>query len=224
MTDNSKTYGFDVIGEMIGDNHKAIARFTCHKCPTVLDLTIKSGNKLMPELLAHNARQKGWEAHNTHKNRALCPACKALKIPNDPDSEIKKMIAKNANAGDTAVSSGVVPFREPTIEQRARIRELLNLHFDEMDGAYHDEWDDQVVAEKLGLPRILVERLREAAYGPIRVTPEMVAARKQHDALNQKLNDIDASFNLLIEQVKQDMIAMRKELRAMDVKLFQKVA
>jgi hypothetical protein len=218
------TLGFDVTSETINGVSRPLAQFTCAKCPVTFDIPLKSSGKLMPEMLAHQARQKGWDAHAAHKNRTLCPACKAAKPANDPDSEIKKMMAKNQTSGDTAISSGVVPFREPTIEQRARIRELLNLHFDEMDGAYHDEWDDQVVAERLNLPRVLVERLREAAYGPIRLTPEMVAMRKQHDALNQKLNDVDASFNLLIEQVKQDMIAMRKELRAMDVKLFQKVA
>jgi hypothetical protein len=219
-THHGRTYGFDLTGEKGEDGtHRSLARFTCTRCPAISDVTIKAGESLAPEAFVNTMRQRGWDAHATHRNRTLCPDCKRNKPVNDPDSEIKKMLAKNSNMTDTAIGSGVVPYRDPTIPERASIRDLLNKHFDEMDGAYHDEWDDNKIAEQLNLPRIMVERLRDAAYGPIRVSPELMKMRKVQNELRDKVNDLDATARSLLDTMFEDITKLRKEVEALNVKL-----
>jgi hypothetical protein len=83
-----------------------------------------------------------------------------------PDTEAE------APRADPAVSPEVArkaaKLREATISQRARVRELLDKHFDETDGCYCGDWTDQAVAESVNVPRVVVEMIRGAAYGPIR--------------------------------------------------------
>ena len=83
----------------------------------------------------------------------------------------------------------IAPIREITAAQKQRIRALLDKHFDDSAGAYLDAMSDQKVAEAVGVPRVHVETLREAAYGPIRVTPEMAEARAELEAVRKLLAD-----------------------------------
>lgn len=60
-----------------------------------------------------------------------------------------------------------------TPEQKKRVRDLLDGVFDEAKGMYLDGHSDKVVGEKLNLPWAGVAHVREAAYGPIRVDPDI---------------------------------------------------
>lgn len=76
-----------------------------------------------------------------------------------------------------------IPIREATNDQRVLIRNLLDKHFDDAVGTYLDSMSDAAIAEKAGVPRVVVERIREAAYGPIKVDPEIQAIRTELAAL-----------------------------------------
>jgi hypothetical protein len=65
----------------------------------------------------------------------------------------------------------------PTPEIRLKIRGALDEHFDDAQGMYLGGQSDQKLADVLNIPRIWIESIREAAYGPIRVTPELVELR-----------------------------------------------
>lgn len=69
--------------------------------------------------------------------------------------------------------------RTPTGDQRMAIRTRLDKSFDDSVTAYLDDMTGQRIAELVGVPRIMVEQIREAAYGPIRVTPELTAIRAE---------------------------------------------
>jgi len=85
-----------------------------------------------------------------------------------------------------------ISVREPTPGQRSMLRGLLDRHFDADDGMYLDGLSDQALAERVNVPRVVVERMREAAYGPIRVSPEMVAIRTDAEKLSADIRDITA--------------------------------
>lgn len=214
MTAN--TYGFDIVGEKVGDHHKSLARFTCTGCGATQDEVIKSGFPLAPEMLAKGARQRGWDADQSHRNRTLCPRCKQNKEPNDPDSELKKMIAKQkANGTNGHHEHRLVPIHNPTSEQRAAIRTLLDKHFDADDGYYLGEWSDQKIAEHLNLPRVIIENLRDLAYGPIKITPEQMAVRNEVAAIKAEIEALRSEHKALSDQLVADCDKLSQKVDAL---------
>lgn len=77
----------------------------------------------------------------------------------------------------------VVPVTQPTAEQRLKIRSQLDKSFDDGVGRYLDGLSDQKIAEAVNVPRIVVEQIRETAYGPIRVNPVAAELRDAVAAL-----------------------------------------
>ena len=77
--------------------------------------------------------------------------------------------------------------REPTGDERFRIRGLLDSHFDDKAGCYLSDWSDQKIGTDLNLPWAIVAKIREAAYGPIRVDPEVAKLASEHAALKARL-------------------------------------
>lgn len=61
-----------------------------------------------------------------------------------------------------------------TTDQRVKIRSLLDKHFDDGVGRYLDGYSDQKIADAVGVPRVVVEGIREPGYGPIKIDPEIV--------------------------------------------------
>lgn len=159
-----------------------VARFQCVECGAEHNQRVASGRPLNPEGFAKRAQQDGWKADPWKRNRCWCPRCagphpKAKAILNPEPGKVIPMAAH------------VAPIRDITAAQKQRIRALLDRHFDDSAGAYLDAMSDQKVAEAVGVPRVHVETLREAAYGPIRISPEMAEARAELEALRKLLAD-----------------------------------
>lgn len=213
--------GFDLVNLMQNGERRTVARFVCYRCKAKsLDLSVVSGQRLNPSLLAQSAERKGWDADSVRKARVICPDCKANPLQNDVESELRKIegrMATSPTALIPAASAPVVPVREPTADQRSVIRRLLEKHFDEGMGCYLDGYSDQRIAEEIGMPRIVVERLRDAAYGPIRISPETLAARKELDDLMGKLVVLQDDATQWAQQFGEELERVRKqvnELRA----------
>jgi hypothetical protein len=100
-------------------------------------------------------------------------------------SEIEKF-PRAVPAPAPAPKLAIVP-KQPTADQRLAIRNLLDKHFDDGVGCYLDGMDDQKVAERVGVPRLIVEQIRDAGWGPVKVNPEMVALRAEVAALKAEL-------------------------------------
>lgn len=156
---------------------QGIARFLCVGCGATHDETLISGRVMNPEAIAKRAVRDGWQAHAYRRTKTYCPACVAKRPANDPNSELAKVIPMAKPAAEPT------PLREATPDQRVAIRSALDKSFDDSVGAYLDGMSDQRIAETVGVPRLVVERIREAAYGPIRVDPEMTAIRGEMDRL-----------------------------------------
>jgi len=89
--------------------------------------------------------------------------------------------------------------RTLTDSERLKIRTLLDSHFDDAKGRYLDGYSDQRIAAEVNVPRIHVETIREAGWGPIRLDPEVAAiaeelrkAREEVEALSQRIGMLTA--------------------------------
>lgn len=104
----------------------------------------------------------------------------------------------------------IVP-KAPTEAQREKIRELLELAFDVPTGRFTDGYSDQKIAEEVNVPRLIVEQIREIAFGPIKTNPELAALRSgiaalkaqmaEHEKAHVKLASDLAALSSRVEKV-----------------------
>lgn len=185
-----------------------VARFICQQCEAHGDIPLKSGESLNPEALANTIRQRGWDAHFQREQDALCPACKAAKPANDPDSELHRLEAKMSLTPAVVALHPEPP--APTTNQRVQIRHLLEANFDEGLGCFSEGWHDERIAEEIGVVRAVVERMREAAYGPIKVSPAMQRALADIAKLEVRLAPSEKAFPALLDR----FAALEAEIKA----------
>ena len=172
-----------------GGGFRPVARFVCNGCGTTADLSMNSGNGVNPEAMAKIIRERGWSADPWRRSVSYCPACQ-VRPKNDPNSELKKVI-QMAKAPEPVAA--VAAIREATPQQRTAIRNYLDKHFDDAAGTYLDGMSDQKIAEAVNVPRVIVERMRDTAYGPIKVDPEIQAIRTELAALKAQADKLAAA-------------------------------
>lgn len=168
-----------------------VARFQCVECGAVYDVRIQPDRPLNPEGYAKRVAADGWKADAWKKNRCYCARCAGpSRKPNDTDSELRKV---------TTLASQPVN-REITPEARQRIRNLLDKHFDDGVGMYLDGMSDQRVSEMAGVSRIMVEQLREAAYGAIRVDPIVAEMRQDMAKFREQVEAVAKQADMLMKR------------------------
>lgn len=99
---------------------------------------------------------------------------------------------------------------------RQRIKTALDKHFDDGAGQYLDGKSDQIIADSLGVPRIHVERIREAAYGPIRVTPQMLSLKAEIEAHGNRITEAIKKAEFAIEAAGDLLNLLRERARDND--------
>lgn len=188
---------------------KQMARFTCRRCGghEALPL-IRTPTSYNPEATVKKAVKAGWQAE-VHGAFAQCPNCTQARI--QKRSGESPGVSSTATAEVISMSKPQLVPAEPkplTNDQRLKVRALLDKHFDDAAGRYLDGYSDQRIATEVDAPRIHIERIREAAYGPIRVTPEVEAAEAALKALEGRAS-----------QMRAQMDAMKAELGEVDGKI-----
>lgn len=163
----------------------SIVEYICDRCPQTWKEILKSGTKINPEHIAKRARRDGWVAP-TYRGKARCPECQNQKKA-APDMSETTMLPK-PNTGTK------VELRDPTPSEKLKIRTLLDTHFDDSKGMYLNGYSDQKVGEELNIPWAMVTKLREVAYGPIRVDPEIAE-------MQSELNKIRSEFKVAQEKL-----------------------
>lgn len=103
------------------------------------------------------------------------------------------------------------PERQLDKPQRQKVRSLVDDHFDDERGCYAIGWSDQRIGKEVGVPWALVTQLREAAYGPILIDPEVDALRNAISALAERIKKCEDR----LEEDMTEVDGLRKDLAAL---------
>jgi hypothetical protein len=196
--------GFEIIRVDLGA--KPAARFRCVECGETLCLAIAPTDS-SADGLAKRAERFGWRAHAYRKSLCYCPKCSGPKKPKSEPKKVMPMAVTPTKQPDV---------REPTTDERTRIRNLLDKHFDDKPGLYLDDMSDQRIAEMVGVPRVIVERIREVGYGPNRTDPVIAGLRNDLAALKREIEGQQKGIDGL--KAKADEMVSRIEQRAVNGK------
>lgn len=182
MTAAHATMGFEWRG--------GSAFFECSQCGKELVIKKPGVGRTAPATICILARAKKWVVSEIRKADCLCPDChRAPKKPQDPESLLKTFKPKEI------LPMSVQPIRpdpQPTPDQRVQIRGLLDRHFDDSTGRYLDGMSDEKIATAINVPRIVVERIREVGYGPIKVDPEISSLAAAVARFEKELAEVKA--------------------------------
>lgn len=184
----------------------------CACCSAVRRNRIISGRALSPDLFLASVRRAGWEAddksdkaycteHTASKRRKAQRAALLSTVVAEPEQEKAPMNAVTQIAASTAP-------KPLTTDQRVMVRGLLDKHFDDKVGRYLDGMSDQAIAEAVSVPRIHVTTVREAAYGPLRVTAEMEDMVKANEATARSL----AALQRQLDQVQSTLTELAAKI------------
>ena len=161
--DTKRTYETKTV--LKNGNLREVARFVCAECFDRGE--VDTGGTVDPRMIVGKAERIGWKLDPKKHGRTYCPKCAGAR---------KAQAAPNHEA---PMTTPPIPIREATNDQRVLIRNLLDKHFDDAVGTFLDGMSDAAIAEKAAVPRVVVERILEAAYGPIKVDPEIQAIRTE---------------------------------------------
>lgn len=197
--------GFILSRSNWGDRERTTAKFQCVSCPETTEVPVRSGVPLDPEGYAKRVNTAGWQAHPFRRAKTYCPACLMPAAKNDPDSELRKVvpmaIPPTTPATTLPLPPRLVDVAAPTTMQRHAVRQHLDKSFDDNAGCYLDGLSDQRVAELVGVPRIIVEQMREAAYGPIKLDPVVAGLRAEVAQAKRELDGQQKTLDALKTKV-----------------------
>lgn len=164
---------------------REVARFVCHRCEAHVESPlVKSGQRrrMNPEATIKRIVAVGWHING---QRVECPRCQAASVSRAAGEKPDPKPATTPTA--KVIPMADIKPREPTPQERVKIRGVLDSHFDDGAGCWLDGYSDQKAGEEIGVPWALVTRIREAAYGPIRVDPEIAGLRAELVQIGREL-------------------------------------
>ena len=169
----------------------AVAQFICIACKEVLNINNSNSGK-EPGWFVAKATNQGWQADERRPNRCYCPKCLHSSTTLSTDITLAKE-PKMEHKVPGAV-------RDPTIEERVRIRSYLDKSFDDKVGSYLDGMSDQEIGRLTNVPWAIVTKIREAAYGPIRTDPELVAIERKIKEMASAIEHLRNEFDTYKKQ------------------------
>lgn len=90
------------------------------------------------------------------------------------------------------------------MKRQRQMFQLLDDHFDADKGMFATGWDDARIARETGLAESHIVKTREAAYGPIKLSPEVMK-------LQADLSQTRAKARQDVEQLRQLLAQMQEE-------------
>jgi hypothetical protein len=113
--------------------------------------------------------------------------------------------------------------RALTSDERLRVRNLLDNHFDDAAGYYIGGYSDQRIGTELNVPWAAVAQIREAAYGPLKEDERLTKLRADFAALKADLNKFDAAarveINRLNTAAKTEIDKLNNAMRSLGTRL-----
>jgi hypothetical protein len=191
---------YEKISVTRGGKLVTVARFAGGKCGSVGDITLGSKNE-NPQRLASFMRQRGWQADAHRRDRTKCPTCLGVA------PQLELVVRPEGIPSDQGEDEQM---RKPTPDQRQKIRELLELHFDEELGVFAEGWSDERVALEAGdLPRAVVSEMRDAAWGPVLMNEktlkgltDLAEAKQEYGKLRTDLDQLRELFGIADEGIR----------------------
>lgn len=202
--------GFSRDTEIVDGHFRAVARFDCASCDNKL-LIPMAGKPVSPPRVVKQASNAGWIAYEDRSSRTACPNCQHRAKPFIVEAQMSSknalprvsvappsltVVPTEAQPADSSPPAPDPETRRPTPDQRAAIRAAIERNFDDGRGMYLSGQSDQSIAATLDVPRRYVEQIREAAYGPIRVTAELLAVQREFETLR---SDFEGARDLMRE-------------------------
>jgi len=186
----------------------------CACCGAEKRNRILSGRATSPDLFLSSVRRAGWEV-DEKRSEAYCPEHTASKRRKAQKAALLATVVKDEPLTQElpvdAMPADTTTPKPLTTDQRVMIRGLLDKHFDDKVGRYLDNMSDQAIAEAVSVPRIHVTTMREAAYGPLRVTAEMEDLAKANEALARAV----AALQRQLDQVQSSLTEVAAKLSAL---------
>lgn len=168
-------WAFTIIPPARSGLAQRVARFTCHGCGATTDVSVP-GKIPPPEVVGKWGQRTGWTIDPYHASAVRCPECKhgktRLSVSREPILKPEKVVKM------AEVKAAGAP-RELSQAERLKVRAMLDKHFDDGAGCWLDGYSDQKAGEEVGVPWAHVTKIREAAYGPIRVDPEIAGLKAE---------------------------------------------
>lgn len=172
---------------------------TLHPAPEARQPTATALSS-MNALVAQTARE--WRNHRHNKGERPKPV---PELPAKPEQvrDARPTETTTSKEGNpmNAIAATAATVRPLTAEERAKVRGFLERYFDEERGYYLEGQSDETIGRKAEVPFAAVTALREAAYGPLKGDPELIALkevlaqqRKELDALLEKAGRLEQSI------------------------------
>lgn len=194
--------GAEIRSVKYGDRFQPAVVFTCAGCGTERAERFPNFN-VSPQHAAKRARRDGWIAEPDQAGANHCPACilaRRAKAAGDKPEPKKETTDVTTTVTSMQKPAAALP-RDPTQQERVKIRGMLDQHFDDATGCYLDGWSDQRIGADLNVPWAIVAKIREAAYGPIKVDPELAGLRAEATGLGTKIEALMKEQYALIERI-----------------------
>jgi hypothetical protein len=183
---------YEIVSDRTVKPPRAAARMTCSGCGAHGEVTMPS-NTNNPEEVAKWFAHKGWTADPWRHRYCLCPECTKSKPKNDPDSELRRFQGvTNMTSIALKTPTPEEATREPTAQERQKIRRRLDEVFDDSKGMYLEGQSDQSIGKELDIPWAIVRKLREVAYGQILVDEQVDKTRNELQTLKDALLAVQA--------------------------------
>ncbi len=168
---------------------RRVARIQCVRCDAHEDWTIAGTHN--PERTCKAFRAAGWECDWSHPTRRTCPAClerrAAQRAGDSPGQKVVTLQPKQQGAS----------MADPTQDQRLKIRALLDANFDDAKGFYLGGYSDQRIGAEVNVPWAAVQKIREAAYGPIKGDPEIESIKTAIAAMERDLGALRSKVEVV---------------------------
>ncbi len=150
--------------------------------------SIRARGNTPTEVIGQRFRQRGWQVDAPGK-KAACRECQMKKTAN-----------------------GAAPTSAAQISMVASVR-LLDEHFDKENGRYEQGWSDASIAKQVGLAETAIASLRETAYGPLAVDPEIAKIEHEVSKVSQRVDQSQRELGGLIQTEMDDIRKVLAEIQ-----------
>lgn len=227
-----RALAYKVEGRRVGDTNTVVphAVAACATCATEHAITMPR-NAHNPEAIGERFRRKGFEFDPFKRAGIRCPGCierarrakaafaggtvssvEVIPMSHPPSRPPSHPPTTTPHLADARPPGGASPPAAVTLEQRAKVRELLTGTFDEKRGHYLDAYSDQRVATECGVALQVVREMREMWLGPVRSVPELEGLQAEIAALAERAGK-HVAYGIEIERAAQTLKQRLAETR-----------